>query len=81
MGDKRLEIWRENSWFLDHDNDPAQAALSPSSFSRRAKLQKNPRPLHSPDFSPEDFPCSRNLGIPEGRRFQSADEIKQKSAV
>jgi hypothetical protein len=40
MGDKRPEIWLENSWFLDHDNDPAHAALSPSSFSRKAKLQK-----------------------------------------
>jgi hypothetical protein len=37
---KRPEIWQENSWFLDHDNDPAHAALSPSSFSREAKLQQ-----------------------------------------
>jgi hypothetical protein len=40
MGEKGPEIWRENSWSLDHDNDPAHAALSPPNFSRKAKLQQ-----------------------------------------
>jgi hypothetical protein len=37
---KQPEIWRESSWFFDDDNEPAHAALSPSSFSRKQNSKK-----------------------------------------
>jgi hypothetical protein len=69
FGGKHLVSW-------PRQRPRAHYALS-IQFLAKSKTPANRRPLHSPDFSPKDLPCSRNLGIPEGRQFQSVDEIKE----
>ena len=52
---KRPELWRDNSWFLHHDNAPAHSALSIRQFCAKNQMTVLPQPPYSPDLAPCDF--------------------------
>ena len=48
---KRLDLWKNNSWFLHHDNAPAHT----SSLVREFLAKNNIVTIYSPDIAPCDF--------------------------
>ena len=78
---KRAELWRDNSWFLHHDNAPAHSALSIRQFCAKNQMTVLPQPPYSPDLAPCDFFLFPKLkSVLKGRRFQRIDDIKANSS-
>ena len=76
---KRTELWKNQSWILQHDN-----ALAHTSMLARKFLAKNkqiiPQPPYSPDLAPADFFLfSKLMTLMKGKRFATIEEIKEKS--
>lgn len=75
---KRPELWRENSWFLHHDNAPAHASLQIREFCAKNAMSVLPHPPYSPDLAPCDFFLFPQLKCTlKGRRFQTIPEIQE----
>lgn len=77
---KRPDLWKDNSWFLHHDNAPAHTALILRDHFAKNSTNIVPQPPYSPDLAPCDFwlfsKLKRTL---RGNRFDSIEEIKDKS--
>lgn len=73
---KRPEKWRNETWFLYHDNAPSIQRCRFVSFW----LKKNTcssHPPYSPDLAPFDFFLFPRLkSALKGQRFQDVEEIK-----
>ena len=79
---KRPQLWRDNSWFLHHDNAPAHSALSIREFCAKNRLTVLPQPPYSPDLAPCDFFLFPKLkSVLKGRRFDTIDDIKKNSSL
>jgi transposase len=49
------QLWRNNSWFLHHDNVPAHASLLIHAFLANTNTAVLPQPSYTPDLAPADF--------------------------
>lgn len=77
---KKPELWRDNSWFLHHDNAPTHTASVLQDFFTKNSTYIVPKPSDSPDLAPCDFWLFSKLKKPfRGHRLESNDEIKAKS--
>ena len=77
---KRPEAWTNNTWTLHHDNAPAYASLLIRKFLSKHETPVVLQPPYSPDLSPADFFLFPKLKSSlKGRRFQTAEEIKENS--
>jgi histone-lysine N-methyltransferase SETMAR len=73
---KKPQLWRNNSWFLHHDNAPAHVSLLIRDFLANTNTIVLPRPPYSPDLAPADFFLFSKLNSTlKGRRFQTIQEI------
>lgn len=77
---KRPDLWKENSWILHHDNAPAHKAIIVNEFLTKNATNIIEQPPYSPDMAPADFFLFPKLKLPlRGTRFQSIEDIKEKS--
>ncbi|KYN19489.1 hypothetical protein ALC57_08176 [Trachymyrmex cornetzi] len=77
---KRLELWKDNSWFLHHDNAPSHTALVLRDHFAKNSTHIVTQPPYSPDLAPCDFWLFPKLKRPlRGHRFDSIEEIQAKS--
>jgi transposase len=77
---KRPQLWRNNSWFLNHDNEPAHASLRIRDFLANTKTTVLPQPSYSSDLAPADFFVFPKLkSTLKGRRFQTIQDISENS--
>lgn len=77
---KRPNLWKDKNWFLHHDNAPSHTALVLRDFFIKNSMHIVPQPPYSPDLAPCDFWLFSKLKRPlRGHRFESTDEIKEKS--
>jgi hypothetical protein len=51
---KRPQLWRNNSWFLHHDNALTHASLLSRDFLANMNTTVLPQPPNSPDLAPAD---------------------------
>jgi transposase len=76
---KRPDKWKNNNWFLHHDNAPAHTSLV-RQFLTSKNITVIPHPPHGPDLAPCDvflFPKMK-LRL-KGRRFDTTEEIHAES--
>jgi hypothetical protein len=52
---KRLELFANKSWILNHDNAPAQTALSVREFLATKQITVLEHPTYSPDLAQNYF--------------------------
>ena len=77
---KRPELWRDNSWFLHHDNAPSHTASILREFFAKNATNIVPQPPYSPDLALCDFWLFSKLKRPlRGHRFESIEAIKGES--
>jgi transposase len=77
---KRPQLWRNNSWFLHHDNAPAHASLLIRNVLANMNISVLPQPHYSPDLAPADFFLFPKLkSTLKGQRFQTVQEITENS--
>lgn len=77
---KRPDLWRDNSWFLHHDNAPSHTALIIRDHFAKTATHIVPQPPYSPDLAPCDFWLFPKLKRPlRGHRFESIEEIERES--
>ena len=77
---KRHDLWKNNSWFLHHDNAPSHTAMVVRQFLAKHNTNIIPQAPYSPDMAPCDFFLFNRLKNPlRGRYFETTDIIKQKS--
>jgi transposase len=68
------------TWMLHHDNAPPHASLLILEFLAKQETIVVPQPPYSPDLAPADFFLFPKLkSTLKGRRFQTAEEIKENS--
>ena len=80
LGLKHVELWKNNSWLLYHDNAPAHSSLLVRNFLAKNNTVIMPQPSDSPDLAPCDFFLFPRLKRPmKGRRFATIEEIKTES--
>jgi transposase len=75
------KLWKNNSWFLHHDNAPAHALLLIRDFLAHTSTTVLPQPPCSPDLAPADFFLFPKLKSALKGRFQTIQvitEISQK---
>lgn len=74
---KRPELWKDNSWFLHHDNAPSHTALVIRDHFAKNSTHTVPQPPYSPDLAPCDFWLFSKLKRPlRGHRFDTIEEIE-----
>lgn len=77
---KRLDLWKNSSWLLHHDNAPTHTSLLVCTFLAKNNTVTMPQPPYSPDMAPCHFflfpKIKRTL---KGRRFTDIDDIKRAS--
>lgn len=74
---KRPDLWRDNSWFLHHDNAPSHTALVLREFFAKNSTHIVPQPPYSPDLAPCDFWLFSKLKRPlRGHRFETIEQIQ-----
>jgi hypothetical protein len=75
---ERRQLWRNNSWFLFHDNAPAHASLLIRDYLANMNTTGLPQPPYSPDLASADFFLFLKLKSTfKGRRFQTIQEINK----
>jgi hypothetical protein len=75
---KRPQLWRRNSWFLNHDNAPAHALLLTRNFLDNMNTTVLPQPPYSPDLALADFFLFPKLkSILKGQQFQTIQGITE----
>ena len=78
---KRPDLWKDNSWFLHHDNAPSHTALILRDFFAKNATNIVPQPPYSPDLAPCDFWLFPKLKRPlRGNCFESIEDIQRESA-
>jgi len=76
----RPELWKDNFWFLHHDNAPSHTALVLRDHFAKNSTHIVPQPLYSPDLVPCDFWLFSKLKrLLRGHRFDSIEEIQAES--
>ena len=76
---KRTELWKNQSWILNHDNAPAHTSVFVSEFLAKNKTVIMPQPPYLSDLALADFFLFLKLKTPlKGRRFATFEEIKEK---
>jgi len=74
---KRPELFANNSWILQHDNAPADTALSVREFLATKQITVLEHPAYSPDLVLSDFFLFPKIKeILKGRRFYDTDDIR-----
>lgn len=77
---KRPELWRNNSWFLHHDNAPAHTSHLVRDYLTKNNVNTVPQAPYSPDMAPCDFFLFPRLKLPlRGKRFETIEAIKENS--
>jgi len=77
---KQSDQWRNNTWLLHHDNEPAHAALLPRRFLTDNNMTVVPYPPYSHDLANGDFFLFPKLKMKlKGRRFQTSEENQAES--
>jgi transposase len=77
---RRPHLWRNNSWFLHHDNAPAHASPLNCHFLANTNITVLPQPPYSPDLAPADiFLLPKLKSTLKGWRFQTIQEITENS--
>jgi hypothetical protein len=73
---KRPDKWKNNSWFLHHENAPAHTSLVVQQFLNSNNITVIPHPLYSHDLAPCDFFLFPKMKLwLTGRRFDTTEEI------
>lgn len=71
---------KESGWILHHDNAPSHTSFAAQSFLTSKGIPTLSHPPYSPDLAPSDFWLfPRVKQTLKGKRFESTDEIKQKT--
>ncbi|CAK9799943.1 Mariner Mos1 transposase [Anthophora quadrimaculata] len=77
---KRPDLWKNNSWFLHHDNAPSHTSTLVREFLAKNSTNVIEQAPYSPDMAPCDFFLFPKLKLPlRGRRFESIEAIKENS--
>ncbi|CAK9818191.1 Mariner Mos1 transposase [Anthophora quadrimaculata] len=77
---KRLDLWKNNSWILHHDNAPWYTSILVREFLAKNSINVIEQAPYSPDMTPCDFFLFPKLKLPlRGRRFESIEPIKENS--
>ncbi|CAK9833775.1 Mariner Mos1 transposase [Anthophora retusa] len=77
---KRPELWRNNSWFLHHDNAPAHTSHIVRDYLTKNNINTVPQAPYSPDMAPCDFFLFPRLKLPlRGKHFETIEAIKENS--
>lgn len=77
---KRPTLWNSKSWVLHHDNASSHTSWIVQSFLEKNNMPVFPQPAYSPDLAPCDFFLFPRLkNTLKGKRFETIEEIKQKS--
>lgn len=80
QSERNLDLWRNNSWLLHHDNAPAHTSLLVREFLAQNNTVMMPQPPYSPDMAPCDFFLFPKIKrILKSHCFTSIDEIKSAS--
>ena len=75
---KRGDLWRENSWILQHDNAPSYKAIILNEFLAKNSTNIIEKPPYSPDIARAAFFLFPKLKLQHrGTRFQSIEDIKE----
>lgn len=78
---KRLDMWRNNEWFIHYDNASFHSTLPIYQFSTKSQMTVFSQAPHSPELSPTDFVLSPQLKTALKRRhFYTIDDIKTTSS-
>ena len=76
----RPNLWKDNSWFLLHDNASAHTALVLRNYFGKNSTHIVPQPPYSPDLAPCDFWLFSKLKRPlRGHRLDTIEEIQAES--
>jgi hypothetical protein len=76
---KRPDKWKNNNWFLHHDNVPADTSLAFRQFVTSKNISDTPLP-YSPGLAPCDFLLFPQMKLRlKGRRFDTTEEIHAES--
>jgi hypothetical protein len=74
---RRPELWREQTWLLQHENAPSHISALTQQFLAKQKMALNPHPTNSPHLAPCDFLLLPTINLKlKGRRFDTIEEIK-----
>ena len=74
------ELWKKNSWLLNHDNALAYSSLLVCNFLAKNNTVIMPQSPYSPDLAPCDFFLFPRLKRPmKRRRFATIEEIQTES--
>ncbi|CAK9827766.1 Mariner Mos1 transposase [Anthophora retusa] len=77
---KRPELWRNNSWFLHHDNAPVHTSHIVRDYLTKNNINTVPQAPYSPDMAPCDFFLFPRLKLPlRGKHFETIEAIKENS--
>ena len=52
---KRADLWKENSWILNHDNAPSDKEIIMNEFLDKNSTNIIEKPPYSPDMAPADL--------------------------
>ena len=74
---RKLSVkWKNNNWFLLHDNAPAHRSVLGMDFLAKNNVTTLEHPLHSPDLATAEFYLfPRHKSALKGRRFCDATDI------
>jgi hypothetical protein len=76
------QLWRNNSWFLHHDNVPDHASLLIHDFLANTNTTALLQPPYSSDLALADFLLLPKLkSILKGRCFPAIQEIMENSRI
>lgn len=77
---KRPELWKDNSWFLHHDNAPAHTSALVCDYLKKNNVNVVPQAPYSPDMAPCDFFLFPKLKLAlRGKHFETVEVIKENS--
>jgi len=75
---KWQQLWASGDWHLHYDNAPAHSSALVQTFLVKRRITQVCQPPYSPDLAPCNLWLFLKLKLPlKGRRFQTANEIKE----
>jgi hypothetical protein len=76
MQRKRPDKWKNNNWFLQHDNAPSHTSLVVRQFLTSKNITVISHPPYSPDLAPCDFFLFPKVKLwLKGHRFDIKEEV------
>ena len=77
---KRIELWKTQSWILHHNNASAHTLMLVHEFLGKNKIVIMSQPSYSPDLAPADsFLFPKLKTSMKGKLFTTIKEIHEKS--